>query len=97
MKNMNRRWIPPFLATVGLALLLSRAQPDLVVASAPLPSAADARLTATGTILTFTGQPGNGAEGQNLTTQPAVVVREDRKSTRLNSSHIQKSRMPSSA
>ena len=27
----------------------------------------------------------------------AVVFREDRKSTRLNSSHIQKSRMPSSA
>ena len=27
----------------------------------------------------------------------ATEVREDRKSTRLNSSHIQKSRMPSSA
>ena len=27
----------------------------------------------------------------------ALLVREDRKSTRLNSSHIQKSRMPSSA
>ena len=34
--------------------------------------------------------------GRDNTEQPAIFVR-DRKSTRLNSSHIQKSRMPSSA
>ena len=36
----------------------------------------------------------------NILTDPAIVAwraEEDRKSTRLNSSHIQKSRMPSSA
>ena len=38
--------------------------------------------------------PGSGYDGS---TPAAVVVRVDRKSTRLNSSHIQKSRMPSSA
>ena len=36
---------------------------------------------------------GDGEEGENVTAN----VRTDRKSTRLNSSHIQKSRMPSSA
>ena len=35
-----------------------------------------------------------GGEGAGL---PSSVVQKDRKSTRLNSSHIQKSRMPSSA
>ena len=34
---------------------------------------------------------------QNMAQQSGIAVIEDRKSTRLNSSHIQKSRMPSSA
>ena len=43
-----------------------------------------------------------GSFGGSLKDTPAVdlgatVVKEDRKSTRLNSSHTQKSRMPSSA
>ena len=41
-----------------------------------------------------------GAEAANYpfaTIDPNVGMVEDRKSTRLNSSHIQKSRMPSSA
>ena len=35
--------------------------------------------------------------GVTLLTRAHVFYKEDRKSTRLNSSHIQKSRMPSSA
>ena len=35
--------------------------------------------------------------GNRLKKTNSQVVKEDRKSTRLNSSHIQKSRMPSSA
>ena len=37
------------------------------------------------------------AEGYSCTTDDLLNVLLDRKSTRLNSSHIQKSRMPSSA
>ena len=38
------------------------------------------------------------AEGKTITYPGRILIRrEDRKSTRLNSSHIQKSRMPSSA
>ena len=43
-------------------------------------------------------QPSEAAEGEIRTEATAeMAVAEDRKSTRLNSSHIQKSRMPSSA
>ena len=35
--------------------------------------------------------------GKTHQIQPGIKLRQDRKSTRLNSSHIQKSRMPSSA
>ena len=46
------------------------------------------------------GQPGHAGQGRPLKPTEQVnrlVVVKDRKSTRLNSSHIQKSRMPSSA
>ena len=38
-----------------------------------------------------------GVTGSGKTYTMAKVIEQDRKSTRLNSSHIQKSRMPSSA
>ena len=49
-----------------------------------------------------TGQDGKDAVELYITHQPDLVLMDirmepDRKSTRLNSSHIQKSRMPSSA
>ena len=47
------------------------------------------------------GQPCGLTEDETLARvnalKEAKVIRQDRKSTRLNSSHIQKSRMPSSA
>ena len=60
-------------------------------------------LTSLITVLTFTG-----LQAQSLPTAPKLVVGltidqlrtdylEDRKSTRLNSSHLARSRMPSSA
>ena len=39
----------------------------------------------------------NGGTGSRLGATPYYETTSDRKSTRLNSSHIQKSRMPSSA
>ena len=36
-------------------------------------------------------------DAPDLAADPAFLFQQDRKSTRLNSSHIQKSRMPSSA
>ena len=49
--------------------------------------------------LTGTGAEGIGLGFQRTTTEPTLLPwpPPDRKSTRLNSSHIQKSRMPSSA
>ena len=47
-----------------------------------------------------TGRPVTITDGDRVTVEANVVqgvLRADRKSTRLNSSHIQKSRMPSSA
>ena len=39
----------------------------------------------------------HGQSGTTNAASPLIVINGDRKSTRLNSSHIQKSRMPSSA
>ena len=59
-----------------------------------------------GTVFYSDGDPKNAAEAQGYFERASVAARikvlvgnslEDRKSTRLNSSHIQKSRMPSSA
>ena len=41
--------------------------------------------------------PAAAALGTLLRIKPVLIIQGDRKSTRLNSSHIQKSRMPSSA
>ena len=57
-------------------------------------------LTAAGTLHDPAGKPGVAAMTANLLTQGTgkrSAQQIDRKSTRLNSSHIQKSRMPSSA
>ena len=50
-----------------------------------------------GTELRERGDPGDEAVLESFRIERGEQVTEDRKSTRLNSSHIQKSRMPSSA
>ena len=47
------------------------------------------------TVVVTTQYP--GASAQTVSDTVAAPIEQDRKSTRLNSSHIQKSRMPSSA
>ena len=52
---------------------------------------------ANGNIALVGGQATTGSASDTIVTGLASVAGVDRKSTRLNSSHIQKSRMPSSA
>ena len=50
-----------------------------------------------GGVIAIDGKPVAGSELRERLGADADLVLQDRKSTRLNSSHIQKSRMPSSA
>ena len=55
------------------------------------------RITASGMATFFGGGGGGGGPGSTGPTGPAGAASTDWKSTRLNSSHVSESRMPSSA
>ena len=73
---------------ISIKQLLSAGLLGIATASSPALAAPDEKLRAA----TEQAQPALIA-----TLRDMVMIESDRKSTRLNSSHIQKSRMPSSA